>query len=213
MTAGRATSTNGSEVIAKNIDIGGGFQLGEVSVPCSALTFVGAGHASEEAHRGVRRPRLRPVSCAQSCATFSTPETLDFYTLPDDDAPVRLTGSTLVSELERRGEWSRVATLDDVHMDGAQLTGWVRNAGLEELSGSFAFTGGRGLGPARIDLATPVYSSAGNGHRWATVRDGAAEFEVTFRSGEAWAQIRRAPHISFLQGAWVRVEAVHPIRI
>jgi len=226
-----ATSLDGSDLVAKTVDIGPGFQLGQLSVPCSELTFVGSGHASEEAHRGIRPPPLRTVSCTEPCARYSTPETLDFHALPEDRALVRLTGSTIVSELERRGAWSRVATLDYVHMDGAQLTGWVKAAGLEKLSGGYGFTGGRSFGaptprgrgsvrasgpgvyrgPARIDPDTPVFSLADGGQRWATVRDGAAEFEVMFRAGDSRAEIQRAPFIPSLQGAWVSLKAVHTL--
>jgi len=144
---------------------------------------------------------------------------------------VRLTGTTIVMELERRLPWARVATLDYVHMDGAQLTGWVKLARLERLYSSSGFSGGRSFGaptprgrgyvraagpgvyrgPARIDPNTPVFSSADGGQRWATVRDGAAEFEVMFRAGDSRAEIWRAPFIPSLRGAWVSVKAVHTI--
>jgi hypothetical protein len=227
-----ATSMNGTHLVAKTVEIGPGFQLGALSVPCSALTFVGSGHAAEEAHRGIDPPSLRTVSCTTTCPSYSTPETLDFHALPDDGAYVRLTGSTIVSELERRGAWSRVATPDYVHMDGAQLTGWVRAEGLNKLPGYYGLSGGRSLGtprqpqpglvrasgadiyqgPARIEPDTAVFSSADSGHRWATVRDGAAEFEVMVRAGASRAEIRRAPFIPVLRDAWVSVKAVHTMR-
>jgi hypothetical protein len=224
------TRREGSHLVAETVDIGPGFQLGELRVPCAPLSFVGSGHASEAAHRGNTPSRLRTPSCAASCVHYVTPATLDFHAQPEDGAPIRLTGSTIVGELEQRQGWSRVTTVDHVHIDGAQLTGWVEVAGLQKLAGSFGFTGGRGSlaprsrgrgsrraggpgiyqGPARIDADTPVFSSAEGGHRWATVRDGAAEFEVVFRTGDARAEIWRAPSIPLLRGAWVSLKAVHP---
>jgi hypothetical protein len=129
------TSPRGAELLAQSVEIGTSFLLSEVSIPCSALAFVGSGHPSEEAHRGLRPPKLRGHSCPAPCANYMTPEELDFYASPGGDAHVRLTGSTVASELERRGRWARVSTEDFVHMDGAQLMGWVEHARLRRISG------------------------------------------------------------------------------
>lgn len=223
------TSPRGASIVAETVDIGPPFALSQVTVPCSALSFVGSGDPSEEAHRGTKSPRLRRPSCPQPCTHYTTPDVLDFHANPGGGAHVRLTGSTIVSELERRGDWTRVATEDFVHMDGAQLTGWVEHARLTKLSGGFGFTGGRGFGslptrgragavraggfrgPAHIDAGTRVFTLSTGGEPWATIRDGEAEIEVFIKPGNDRAEILSAPFIPHLTSAWVPVAAVHPI--
>jgi len=155
---------------------------------------------------------------------------LDFYASPGGGAHVRLTGSTIVSELERSGDWARVSTEDFVHMDGAQLTGWVEHSRLTKLSGGVGFTGGRSLGsplgrgvigaasvtgagtfrgPAHIDAGTPVLALPAGGEPWATIRDGKAEFEVVIKPGNDRAEVWRAPFIPHIRKAWVSLTAVH----
>lgn len=224
------TSPRRAELVARTVDIGPSFQLSEVRLPCSGLAFLGSGDPSEEAHRGIRPPRLRVNSCPAPCARYTTPEGLDFHASPGDGAPVRLSGSTIVSELERRGQWTRVSTDDFVHMDGAQLTGWVEHSRLTRLSGEIGFSGGRSrvsppgkgtmgttsvIGPgalrglAHIDAASPVFARSAGGERWATIRDGMAELEVVITPGNDRAEVRRAPFLPHLENAWVSLGAVH----
>jgi hypothetical protein len=230
MSVLQSTSAVGSDLVARTVDVGPGFQLSGLTVPCDKVTFVGAGHPAEEAHRGVRAPRLRSVGCDRPCPSYSTPSVLDFYERPGEGASVRLTGSTIVTELEGQGEWARVATQDSVHMDGAQLTGWVRREQLTKLDGGFGFTGGRGFaelpgkgrgrrlargegvyqGPAHIDQDTPVFDSPTGGVAWATIADPTATFEVITRKGEARAELVSGPSFPALQRAWVAAGAVHP---
>jgi hypothetical protein len=230
MSVLQETSPRGAELVAHNVDVGPSFRLSEVSVPCSALAFVGSGDPSEDAHRGGHAPRLRRPSCPEPCARYKTPETLDFHASPGDGARVRLTGSTIVSELERRGEWARVSTEDFVHVDGAQLTGWVERSRLTEVDSAIGFTGGRGdlapregghahaepvvrpgvfHGPAHIAAGTRVFALPAGGEPWATVRDGGATFDVVITPGDDRAQVWRAPSIPHLGNAWVPLAAVH----
>jgi hypothetical protein len=153
---------------------------------------------------------------------------LDFHVSPGGSAHVRLTGSTLVSELERRDRWARVSTADPVHLDGAQLTGWVDPSRLTRIDGGIGFSGGRGFlaplmgtaghgkvtgpgtfhGPAHVDAGTPVFSLPAGGVPWATVGDGLAELEVVIRQGEDRARVWSAPFLPHLDRAWVAVTAV-----
>ncbi len=144
---------------------------------------------------------------------------------------MRLTGSTVVSALERSGPWTRVTTEDFVHMDGAQLTGWVLHSRLHRLSGAIGFTGGHGWlpgrlavvpsihyagpgirqGPAHVDAGTLVYSSPSGGATWATVRDSAATLEIVVHTGDDRAEVlESAPKLAVAStDAWVPPGAVH----
>ena len=154
---------------------------------------------------------------------YTTPETLDFHANLGG-AHVTLSGSTIVFELERHGEWSRVSTEDSVHLVGAQLVGWVERSRLTKLEGGVGYTGGgsrlpepKGRPPilstptrrAHVDAGTPVFSAPERGARWATVRDGEAELEVILEPGRDRARIIRAPFIPYLSAAWVPTQAVH----
>lgn len=224
MSVLRPASTRGAELVARSVDIGAPFELSELSVPCSALAFVGSGHPSEAAHRGESTPPLRSQACPDPCAYYTTPETLDFRASPEGGAHVTLRGSTIVFALEDRGAWSRVSTADDVHLNGAQLVGWVERSRLTKLEGGVGFTGGssRAHEPkagrvgvstptrlAHVDAGTPVFSAPEGGARWATVRDGEADFEVALEPGRDRARIIRAPFIPYLAAAWVPAQAVH----
>lgn len=229
MSVLQKTSPRGAEVVARTVDIGASFQIGEVSVPCSVVSFVGSGDPSEEAHRGARPSRLRSYECPDPCTYYTTPDTLDFHVSPGDSDTVRLTGSTVVFALQRHGTWTRVATADHVHMDGAQLAGWVEHSRLTRIEGGVGFTGGRGFaeplgrgtggtrvsgpgvfqGPAHVDSGTPVFALPTGGDRWATIRDGEAELEVVIWPGRDRARVLRAPFIPHLASAWVQVAAVH----
>jgi hypothetical protein len=220
----RKASPSGTALVAETVDVGPGFELGPVTVPCAALSFVGARDQPDHA-----RPELRQASCEGPCLRYTTPETLDFHATPGAASPVRLTGSTIVSALERSGPWTRVSTQDFVHMDGAQLTGWVLHSRLRRLSGAIGFTGGRGglpgrlgdipsihyagpgirQGPAHVDAGTLVYSSPSGGTTWATVRDRTATFEIAARAGEDRAQVLSAPFLPSLTDAWVPLSAAH----
>jgi hypothetical protein len=225
------TSPRGADLVARTVDIGAPFQLSEVSVPCSALSFVGSGDPSERSHRGTDVHMLRRHACPDPCTYYHTPDVLDFHESPGDGAPVRLTGATVVSGLERRGPWTLVSTEDDVHMDGAQLTGWVEHSRLTKIDGGIGFEGGgRGNelrndgefgrpsvtgpgvfhGPAHIDAGTPVLALPG-GEPWGTVRDAEAEFEVVIRPGNDRAEVWSAPLLPFLGNAWVPITAVHAL--
>jgi hypothetical protein len=222
------TSPRGTDLVARTVDIGSPFELRELSVPCAGLTFVGSGDPSEREHQGTGVARLRHHACPDPCTYYDTPEVLDFHASPGDGTPVRLTGATIVSGLERRGPWTLVSTEDDVHMDGAQLMGWVEHARLTKIEGGIGFTGGRGRGaregggmgrrglsgpgiyhgPAHIDAGTRVLALPG-GEPWATVRDGEAEFEVVLRPGNDRAEVWGAPLVPFIGNAWVPATAVH----
>lgn len=224
----QSTSVVGADLVATTVDIGPGFQLSGVSVPCDQITFVGSGHPAEEAHRGVRAPRPRSLPCEGRCVSYTTPAVLEFHERPGEGASVRLSGSTVVTELERHGEWARVSTQDSVHMDGAQLTGWVKRDQLTKIDGGFGFTGGRGFaapsskgrgrrvakgegvyqGPAHIEKDTPVFDSQTGGVVWAKVVDAEATFEVVLREGEPRAELLSGPSFPALQRAWVQAEAV-----
>lgn len=195
MSVLRQTSSRRAALVARKLEIGASFQMSQVSVPCSALAFVGSGDPSEDAHRGIKPPRLRSPECPELCTNYRTPRALDFYARPGAGAHVRLTGATIVSGLERRGQWTRVATKDSVHMDGAQLTGWVKHSQLTRIRGGIGFSGGRARsalppggvgtstlsgpgiynGPAHIDAEAPVFALSAGGEPWATVRDGQAD--------------------------------------
>jgi hypothetical protein len=203
-----------------------------MSMPCAELSFVGSGDPSEAAHRGTRPPRLRRPACADPCTYYTTPEELDFHASPFERPRVRLTGSTIVSELDRRGDWVRVSTDDFVHLDGAQLTGWVERARLTRIDGAVGYSGGRARsapmdpggrgvvrtsdprifhGPAHVDAGTPVFALPAGGEPWAVVRDAEAELEVIIRPGMDRAEILRAPFLPSLDHAWVPLTAVHPL--
>jgi hypothetical protein len=226
------TSPRGTDILARSVDIGPPFQLSEVTVPCSMLSFVGSGDPAEDAHRGARAPALRSHPRPDPCVYDTTPEVLDFHEHPGEGAHVRLTGSTVVSELEHRGPWTRVATQDFVHMDGAQLTGWVEQARLTRIEGGIGFSGGRSVpspllgesgrtvratgpgvfhGLAHIDAGTAVFTLPTGGVAWATVRDGMADFEVFLKPGDERADILRGPSLPGLRNAWVPRAAVHPL--
>jgi hypothetical protein len=216
------------EVVAKKVDIGTATVIGTIAIPCRSLTFAGSGHPAEAQHRGVNPRPLRDPSCPLPCLSYTTPEELTSRATPDAKDVIVLAGSTIVSEIDRRGPWVRVVTRDFVHLDGGQLTGWVELAKLKKLPGGFGFTGGRSMGepmrggrgpvvakgpgvyqgPARIRAGSAVFDDRVAGAQWATVRDGKAEFEVVVRTGEPRAEILKAPGIPYLSRAWVAGEAV-----
>ena len=229
MSVLQQTSPRRAELVARKAEVGSSFQLSEVSVPCSALAFLGSGDPSEDAHRGIKAPRLRSPSCPEPCTSYRTPRVLDFHASPGGGAHVQLTGSTIVAGLERRGQWTRVSTEDPVHMDGAQLTGWVKHSRLTKINGLIGFSGGRASladpvggagwstvsgpgiyhGPAHIDAGTPVFTLPAGGEPWATVRDSKAEFVVVIRPGSDHAEVWGAPFIPHIRQAWVSLKAVH----
>jgi hypothetical protein len=214
---------------ARTAVVGSGFEVsGAMSIPCSALSFVGSGDASEEAHRGIRGPSLRSHECPAPCVYYHTPEVLELHASPGDASVVRLTGSTIVSALERRDRWTLVSTEDAVHMS-AQLVGWVEGSSLQRIDGGIGFTGGRSFlstrasrpprigyggpgvvqGLAHVDVGTPVFSRDMGGGRWATIRDGDAEFAVVIWPTLPRALVMRAPSFPYGLNAWVSVTAVH----
>ena len=228
----REASPRGAELVAKNVEIGAEFTLNEVKVRCSDLTFEGSGDSSESAHGGSPASGLRSQACPEPCTYATTTETIDFYESPGNGERVRLTGATVVAELERRGGWTRVSTQDYVHLDGAQLTGWVEQGHLTRVDGGVGFTGGRSRaslgrggqggrvgvsgpgiyhGVGRIDVGTPVFAVPVGGEGWAVIRDGSAEFEVVIREGRERAEVWRGPFLPRLINAWVARGAVHAV--
>jgi hypothetical protein len=225
----RGAFPQGDMLAAQSVDIGVGFHISEVSLPCSALSFVGSGAASEDARRGISAPRLRSFACPPPCSHYTTPETLDFYPTPGGASRIRLSGSTIVAERERRGEWTRVTTEDHVHVDGAQLAGWVEHALLTELVGGVGHTGGRAVAAstpsnagcsvavragsyqaaATFDNGTAVFAGEIGGAPWATIRDGAAEFAVVIPPDGDRVQVVRAPFLPCLRNAWGARAAMH----
>ncbi len=226
------TSPRGPDLVARTVDIGG-FTLGEVSVPCSGLSFVGSGDpTAEEGYHVGRYTRLRSLACTDPCQYYETAEGIDFHESPGSGVRVRLSGgTTFVARLERRGAWTRVATMDDVHMS-AQLTGWVEHARLTELQGGIGFSGGwsrpqplgggigtvgRGVragtfhGPVHADGGAPVFASPEGGAPWAYIRDGEAELDAIVEPGSNRAQVLRAPSFPSLGNAWIPVTRVHAI--
>lgn len=229
----RDTSPRGSALVARTVDIGASsFSISELSVPCSSISFVGSGDPSEPSHRAIQAPSLRAPACTGPCAFYSTPDTLDFFFGPGSGERIRLTGSTVVAEIERKPGWIRVSSIDYVHIDGAQLLGWVDASRLTKLQGGVGFTGGRSFlsppaagspgvvkrsgkgiyqGEAHIDSGTVAFADATGGQPWATVRDGSAGFEVVITQGQERAEVVRAPSIPLLTHAWVAAKAVHTL--
>jgi hypothetical protein len=228
----KKTSHLGDVLIAKTVDVGTPAVLGEVSVPCSALTFVGSGDPSEDKHPETPGSGLHRPACSDPCPTYETPDVIDMYAGPGKGAHLRLSGSTFVSELARSGRWALVFTEDEVHMD-ARLTGWVEHARLTKLDGGIGFSGNRYVpepmnrgtsgatvkgpgtyqGPAHIAVGARFFTQSEGGEPWATVRDGAAAFEVLIWPGEHdRVQVMRAPFMPSLQNAWVSSKAVKALR-
>jgi hypothetical protein len=228
------TAPRDDRLVARTVDIGGGLTVSDVDVPCAALSFLGSGDPREELHVVGGGPRPRAPACAEQpwwCVYFYTPATLDVFALPGDGAHVRLAGgSTIVAALEYRGRWTRIATVDHVHL-GAQLTGWVehRRLGLE-LAGGFGFSGnlsreaapqmatthpgwGSGArvfhGMVHVDAGTPVLTRRDGGTPWARVLDRNAEIEAVIEPGSPRARVLSAPSLPDLPNAWVPVGAVH----
>jgi len=216
-----STSAARGDHVTVTADLGGGVRLLELTLQCSAITI--------EPPPAARRQEPSAIRCGDAYYQAGTRgRRLAFRAHPSGGRRVLVElpddRDLWVCEVERRGAWVRVATIDTVHLDG-RITGWLLRSDLRRLRGSVGFTGGRGFlrppgpgrmgfhgsslyyGPARLRVGALVHASPG-GASWATVTDGTVDVVVLMRDNQDWVAVIEVPGLGPTDKAWISRAAV-----